>query len=404
MPGTVVGCLRENHTIMSSTVMDKPASAGVLSLADDIDRPDRETLLAAVREIARGPVTAQAESVDRGFYPEEVLRQLGEVGAFRAHLAGLPGGPDYVTAIEALAEVSKACASTGFVYWCQLAATLFAERTPNAEVFHDTLLELATGEALGGTGISNAMKSIGGLEENSLKARPDGDGFIVDGLLPWVSNLGPDHYFGAMAVVDTPQGPKEVMFLANGEDPGVSFSRCPTFSGLEGTATLSVSFRGYRVPARNVLAYPARPFVGHICSAFVLLQCGVGWGIIQGAIDSIREVAGQQNGVNDFLDDQPDALQAELDAIVARVASLAGELFQGRKDLFIDVLTVRAEAAVLALRATQAALLHQGARGYLMNSPVQRRVREAQFVAIVTPAIKHIRKEIERQKALLAAA
>lgn len=39
-----------------------------------------------------------------------------------------------------------------------------------------------------------------------------------------------------------------------------------------------------------------------------------------------------------------------------------------------------------------------------MNSPVQRRVREAQFVAIVTPAIKHIRKEIERQKALLAAA
>ena len=68
------------------------------------------------------------------------------------------------------------------------------------------------------------------------------------------------------------------------------------------------------------------------------------------------------------------------------------------------MLTVRAEADVLALRATQAALLHQGARGYLMNSPVQRRVREAQFVAIVTPAIKHIRKEIERQKALLAAA
>jgi len=26
-------------------------------------------------------VTAQAESVDRGFYPEEVLRQLGEAGA-----------------------------------------------------------------------------------------------------------------------------------------------------------------------------------------------------------------------------------------------------------------------------------------------------------------------------------
>jgi hypothetical protein len=38
--------------------------------------------------------------------------------------------------------------------------------------------------------------------------------------------------------------------------------------------------------------------------------------------------------------------------------------------------------------------MHQGARGYLMNSDVQRRVREAQCVAIVTPAIKHLRKEI----------
>jgi rubredoxin len=40
--------------------------------------------------------------------------------------------------------------------------------------------------------------------------------------------------------------------------------------------------------------------------------------------------------------------------------------------------------------------MHQGARGYLMSSEVQRRVREAQFVAIVTPAIKHLRKEIAR--------
>ena len=29
-----------------------------------------------------------------------------------------------------------------------------------------------------------------------------------------------------------------------------------------------------------------------------------------------------------------------------------------------------------------------------MKSPVQRRVREAMFVAIVTPALKHLRKEI----------
>jgi alkylation response protein AidB-like acyl-CoA dehydrogenase len=54
----------------------------------------------------------------------------------------------------------------------------------------------------------------------------------------------------------------------------------------------------------------------------------------------------------------------------------------------------RAHASELVLRSAQSALLHQGARGYLMSSDVQRRVRESHFVAIVTPAIKHLRKEM----------
>ena len=69
-------------------------------------------------------------------------------------------------------------------------------------------------------------------------------------------------------------------------------------------------------------------------------------------------------------------------------------------EFVIDVLDVRAHASELALRAAQSALLHQGARGYLMSSDVQRRVRESHFVAIVTPAIKHLRKEIARLSAL----
>ena len=57
-------------------------------------------------------------------------------------------------------------------------------------------------------------------------------------------------------------------------------------------------------------------------------------------------------------------------------------------------LKLRASAAELTLAAAQSAALHAGAKGYLMRSPAQRRVREAMFVAIVTPALKHLRKEI----------
>ncbi|MCY1247880.1 hypothetical protein D9M72_612520 [compost metagenome] len=60
------------------------------------------------------------------------------------------------------------------------------------------------------------------------------------------------------------------------------------------------------------------------------------------------------------------------------------------------MLDVRAHASELALRSAQSALMHQGARGYLLSSAVQRRVRESHFVAIVTPAIKHLRREMAR--------
>ena len=47
-----------------------------------------------------------------------------------------------------------------------------------------------------------------------------------------------------------------------------------------------------------------------------------------------------------------------------------------------------------SLQAGNAAMMHLSAKGYLSNNAAQRRLREAYFIAIVTPAIKHLRKEL----------
>ena len=50
----------------------------------------------------------------------------------------------------------------------------------------------------------------------------------------------------------------------------------------------------------------------------------------------------------------------------------------------------------------QSAALHCGAKGFVMRHPAQRRTREAMFVAIITPSLRHLRKEIDavaRQRA-----
>jgi alkylation response protein AidB-like acyl-CoA dehydrogenase len=47
------------------------------------------------------------------------------------------------------------------------------------------------GETLGGTGMSNPMKSFAQIESLLLKATPVDGGYRINGTLPWVSNLGP---------------------------------------------------------------------------------------------------------------------------------------------------------------------------------------------------------------------
>jgi alkylation response protein AidB-like acyl-CoA dehydrogenase len=362
-----------------------------------LDSPD--AVLAAVREVARGPLAQVVEAIDReGHYPRAELQRLGALGAMSAHLDAPAGRGDFALALRAMAEVSQVCGATGFMMWCQAVCGLYMQASGTPALIGEALMAHASGATLGGTAMSNPMKNYAQIEGLLLKAVPVDGGYRVSGTLPWVSNLGPGHACGALAGVVNEQGEvvREVMFLLRCDAEGVEMRECPSFSGMEGTGTYGLRLKDHFIGAGELMADPAKPFIARIRGAFVLLQCGMAVGVTQGAIDSMWAVEDQLGHVNQFLEDRPAELQAELDALTARVMKLAETPFDPSVDFFIDVLDARAHGAELSLRAAQSALLHQGARGYLMSSEVQRRVRESHFVAIVTPAIKHLRKEIAR--------
>lgn len=358
--------------------------------------------LAAVTAVAQGPLAEQVVAIDRdGHYPLAVLQQLARVDAMSAHLDTPEKPGDYFLAIQAMAEASRVCGATGFMMWCQAVCGLYLQQSGNPELMGEVLARHISGEGMGGTALSNPMKSYAQIESLLLRARKVPDGYLVSGTLPWVSNLSAEHYCGAIAALmegDLEAG-SEIMFLLRCNAPGVELRECPSFSAMEGTGTYALKLDNYFVGAKELIASPAKPYIARIRAAFVMLQCGMAVGVTQGAIDSMWEVEAQLGHVNQFLEDRPHALQAELDALTERVRVLALTPFETSTDFFIDVLDARAHGAELCLRAAQSALLHQGARGYLMSSAVQRRVRESHFVAIVTPAIKHLRKEITRLSA-----
>jgi alkylation response protein AidB-like acyl-CoA dehydrogenase len=361
--------------------------------ADIVQATTTEDLLNAVRTLAQGPLSARAQAIDEGAYPEDLLTQLAAMGAMGAHI-DRPGKPgNYMATIAAMAEAGKVCGATAFMMWCQSVCALYMDASANPALTGERLSAHLAGAGLGGTGLSNPMKSFAQIESFLLKATPTDGGYLVNGTLPWVSNLAGNHYFGAIASVVGANG-QEVMFILKCDAPGVTLKSCPKFSGMEGTGTYAVQCKDLFIGADDIVADPARPFIRNIRAAFVMLQCGIAAGIIQGAIDSMWAVEDQLGHVNQFLDDRPDQLQAELDDLLGRVTELAQTPYDSSNEFFIDVLNARIDGGELCMRAANSALMHQGARGYLMQSDVQRRVREAQFVAIVTPAIKHLRKEV----------
>ncbi len=373
-----------------------PAALNVGGFDAVHDDAGEHSLHEAVRRIAQGPLAAQASAIDGGRYPREVLQSLGAAGAYRAHLApGLAAG-DYAQAIDAMSEVSRVCGATGFMVWCQQVCGLYLQQSANPSLTGLVLATHASGARLGGTGMSNPMKAYAGIEPLLLKATPVPGGYRINGTLPWVSNLGPDHYAGVLAGVESAGGDatREVMFLLRCDAPGVALRNCPSFSAMEGTNTWAIKCSDVFIGEEHVIADPARPYIARIRAGFILLQTGFGLGVTQGAIDSMWRVEPALGHVNRFLDDRPDELQGELDELQAHMKLLARTPFDGSNDYFISVLDARAHASELALRAAQSALMHAGARGYLLSSDVQRRVRESHFVAIVSPAIKHLRKEM----------
>ena len=186
------------------------------------------------------------------------------------------------------------------------------------------------------------------------------------------------------------------MALVECDTKGLDLKRTARFAALEGAATYALRFRDVFISSDSILARPAQPFARKIRPGFVLLQLGIGFGVIQGAIDDSRTADHSLGAINRHLPDRADAFAERLHLLRHRALHLAQTPLDRSPHYHREVFRIRLETAELALASAQAALLHAGARGFIASSAPQRRCREAMFFAILTPSIKHLRKELIR--------
>src|SRR5271168_3552356 len=208
----------------------------------DEDELSSASITAQVATIARKNLAPMAGAIDAGtVYPEELLRRLGDVGAWGSHQVR-NGAADLRCAIQSMAALGEVCGATAFMAWCQNTLVWYVANSDNPKLSAKFSGDFATGKILGGTGLSNPMKSFFGIEKLKLKGRKVDGGYVVRGALPWVSNLGPNHFFGT--IFEREDAPGEiVMFLADCADPAVTLQPCKPFLAMDGTGTYGVQFR-----------------------------------------------------------------------------------------------------------------------------------------------------------------
>lgn len=376
------------------------AQVQLRTIGDVVEPDSAQIVLENVARVAKTDLAPLVHDIDlKGIYPEKVMRTLGLAGAFGQHApmseaaAKAPDAFDLETAIRAMTSVGEECLSTAFCVWCQDALAWYIANSENHALKRTLGPKIASGEILGGTGLSNPMKSLFGIEKLRLKGVRVEGGYEVTGALPWVSNLGPDHHFGIVfALPEEGEGERKVMAVADCSGAGVKISENDDFVALDGTRTFAIQLRKAFIPDDSVLADPIDDYIPRIRAGFILLQSGMAFGMIRSCIDLMERAGQTLSHVNCHLPDQPADFRAQLAAMEQEVFELAKTPFDTSKDYFIRVIKARLAAGEASVAAAHNAMLHCGARGYVRRGAAQRKLREAYFVAIVTPATKQLRK------------
>lgn len=374
---------------LASATLSEPVPVTAAGMVPVASLPGRDDLLARLRGIVASDLAPQVHKIDHdGIYPDAVLRSFGEAGAYAAHIGARP---DLIAAIEAMAVAGEQCLSTAFCIWCQDALAWYLAQSQNAAPREALLGKVAQGALLGGTGLSNPMKSFFGIEQLKLKGRRVKGGYEVSGGLPWVSNLGDDHLFGAVfELADAPQ--HRVMAVVDCSREDIVLRQSTHFLALEGTRTMAVNFRKAFIPDSMVLAEPVEGFIKRIRAGFILLQAGMAFGLLQGCINIMRSTEKGLGHINKYIPEQPAMFEDALAEMRETVHGLAATPFEADPAYWRAVIEARLAAGDWSLKAAQAAMLHAGASGYIVGAAAQRRLRESYFVAIVTPATKQLRK------------
>ena len=336
---------------------------------------------------------------ENGLYMPKIIKKLGELGFYNS--SNQNDTAVSLREAQLIEDIAKFCLTTAFNVWGQLTA-INAVRCGTSDYLKKEILpKMESGELLGGPGLSTPMKSMVAFTDFTVTARKVKNGYILNGMVPQVSNHGSNHMFSIIAKIegstvkhtvfdDISKGADMISFLADASDESVEIKEQTGFIGMNGSATYSCYFNNTFISEDYILAQglDVEDFIERCRASTVFNQVPLALGIISSSIDGIKNLSDTKKKVNKHLGISLKKLEHEYKDLKSQFIYYLSNV--ERPYEFKRLVMIRLEASYLSLKVANAMFLSQGGSAYLKNSNSERRLRETYFLCIITPSVAHL--------------
>ncbi|MEH7251157.1 acyl-CoA dehydrogenase [Neobacillus niacini] len=353
---------------------------------------EQEMMRKMVRDFANNEIAPFVERMEKGEFPREILRKMGELG-----LMGIPvpqeyGGAemDFVSYIIAINELSKVSATVGVILSVHTSVgtnpILYFGSDEQKQRF---LPKLASGEYLAAFCLTEAGS---GSDAKSMKSRAvkKDDHYVINGSKMFITNGGEADVYIVFASTNPELGSKGISaFIVEKNSPGLVIGKDEHKMGLHGSRTVQLSFEDMRVPVENLLGQEGEGFkialanldVGRIGIAAQAL--GIAEAALEAAVHYAKErqqfgkpIAAQQ-GIGFKLADMATNVEAAR-LLLYRAADLRAQGLKCGLEASIAKLFASKTAVETSIEAIQVF----GGYGYTEDYPVERYFRDAKVTEI----------------------
>jgi len=308
-------------------------------------------------------------------WPEEIIGVLREAGCFGNVICRSYGGSgaDPRRLIETYQAVGAGSITAALILTQHDSACDLIGHCDNEALAADLLPDCAAGEKFATVGISHltTSKRHHGV---AMRAEPDGDDFVLNGVMPWVTSVQKANIIVTGAVLENGQ---QVLGCVPMDAPGMCPGPPMKLMSLRTSWTGEVRCKDVRLTPEWLMRGPADKVLALRAPVKPLKVSSVGLGLATALFDELWSFAENLGGAAELIADR---IAPAYEAAKRRLYAAADQLDDPEAE--VPSGEIRADVNALLVRlATTLMTLAKGS-GYLSSHPAQRLAREAMFFLV----------------------